>query len=180
MTLQEFTRDIVPIIQAILTAVGLGSVLLLWWQIRLTWKWNKVDATFRSMDIIEFSRIESEALLAAKKLGVNLTAPISEDDARKIRQDYETYLKVKALVIFLDRQAVAFLAGYFDSSVVANTYGQLISGYAKTLSNYIRVTRVELGDPEPYMDLQKAAEILEKESAERIRKRGGDGIGKRL
>lgn len=176
MTVQEFTRDIVPIVQALLTAIGLASVILLWLQIRGTWKWNKVDAAFRCMDTDEFSRIESEALEAAKRLGVNLTSPITEEEAKKIRGDRDALLKVKSFVIFLDKQAVALMAGYVDRNVVTATWGRLMRGYGKTLMNYIKVTRVETADPEAYVELERAAEVLEAEYQKRMRSRSGDGV----
>jgi len=180
MSLQEISRDVIPIVQAILTGLGLASVVLLWWQIRGTWKWNKVDAAFRSMDTDSFASVESDALEAAKKLGINLTTLVSEHDAKRIRADRDALLKVKAFAIFLERQAVAFLSGYVDARVFAHTHGRLIRGYAKTLANYISVTRLDTGDPETYVGIERAAEALEKEFQERARNRTGDGVGNRL
>lgn len=42
MSLQEFTRDIIPILQLIVSAFGLASLFLLWWQLRQTNLWNKL------------------------------------------------------------------------------------------------------------------------------------------
>ena len=178
-SLQEFNRK-VAIAQLILTFLGLGSLLLVGYQIYATLKWNKIDAAFRCMDTQDFSRMEEEAAIAAREYKINITEPLSEDQARTIRSKTDAFLKLKALVYFLDKQAVALMAGYVDEKVVTATWGRLIRGYGRNLSNYIKVTRVDTGDPEVYVELERATEKLEKEYQEHIRKRTGDGISTRI
>lgn len=180
MTLADFNRDYLPIAQAAITLFGLISVILLWWQVVLTRKWNKVDAAFRSMDIDKFAQIEADAIAAGRTLGLLITNELTPAEAKALRADSAVLLKVKSLVIFLDKQAVGYLAGYFDDDVFSNTFGPLIRGYAKNLAHYIEVTRVDTGNRETYVDLEQAAEKLTNAYNERQRKLGGNGIGKKL
>jgi len=171
MTLADFNRDYLPIVQSVITLLGLISVVLLWWQIRLTRKWNKIDAAFRSMDVDKFAQIEADAIDAGRTIGLLITNVLSTADAKAIRATSTVLLKVKNFVIFLDKQAVGYLAGYFDDDVFANTYGPLIRGYAKSLAQYIEFTRVDTENPEAYVDLEKAAEKLTADYNARQRKR---------
>jgi hypothetical protein len=50
MTLSEFSRDWVPVLQLVLTAVGLASLFLVWYQIRQTSRWNRLTTQYNFLN----------------------------------------------------------------------------------------------------------------------------------
>lgn len=158
MSIKEFSTDWAPAISAIAAMLSLLSLLLLWYQIRGTNVWNKVAAAFGLMDLDRFYLLEEQATKDCKAISVPFPAPLSLDQARQVRNNYNAYHAVKNLAIFLDRIAVAYQSGYADKEVVAATFGPILVGYKRVLESYIQLARTELKSPEAYRDFSRTAD----------------------
>ena len=92
MTLQEFSRDVAPIVMMVLGVLGLGSLALLWRQIREAAKWNKLQgqAGFlnRGIESMELDHLTARLKTLGVKwydppveLPTNVVQAIFEDEA---------------------------------------------------------------------------------------------------
>ena len=105
MTLQEFTRDVVPIIGVIVASIGL---LLIWLQIKAAAKsitltseslsqasdslkqtsnWNKITSTYNFFDLERNTRIEQDLYKAGEKLGIKFNKQLSTEEMKKLIGD---------------------------------------------------------------------------------------------
>lgn len=65
MTLQEFSRDIVPIL-------GLISIVFVGWQLRQTTKWNKYNFTYNLINTTESLKLEYKIFDLLESEGIHL------------------------------------------------------------------------------------------------------------
>lgn len=144
MTLHEFSEDIVPIIQLGFAAFGLVSLLLVWWQIRQTNRWNKLQfrQTFLSQHHYE---LEAQVIRAAKEAGVDLKArraPLTNDEIAKIWSNDKAYDAVTSLLNDLEVICTAVNVGAADSDVAYELHSdRIVRGfhvYAPLIESFIK------------------------------------------
>jgi hypothetical protein len=163
MTLHDFSVDVAPAIQAGALVIGLGSLLLLWWQIRKANDWNRVSASFQVMELAEFVRLEERVIRQCKGLGVAFPNKLSRADATAVRNKFKSYHAMKAFVTFLERICIAYQTGYVDPDIISCSYGPLIVGFHSHLEEYFKVTREEMDAPDLYRDFALTAKEIEKQ-----------------
>ena len=161
MTLNDFSIQVAPTIQAITSAFGLLSLAMLWWQVRKTNDWNRVGATFQIMETEKFSELEKRAIDACSAIQIPFPKNLDREESVKVRSDQTAYHSIKSLMMFLDRICVAYQAGYIDRDIIFCTYGPIIVGYYRHLSTYIGVVRDEMSAPEAYRDFTQVAADLD-------------------
>ena len=111
MTLQEFVRDWVPILALIMSALGLISLGLVWYQLKLSTKWNKLQgqSNFLNRSVDEQ---EGKVQAALTPLGIDFFAqltPLTVEEAQAIRDGDEAYLQTKTYLNALEDIAAAQL-----------------------------------------------------------------------
>jgi len=102
--------------QLILGMFGLASLLLLWWQVRQTNLWNKLNSpqNFAAAASVETERRVDSSL---KRLGIdpgNLNRSITQDELRRIKEDDEAYFAIKAYLNEFENLGAAISIGAAD------------------------------------------------------------------
>lgn len=157
MTLQEFSRDIVPIIQMGLMALALLYLVLVWWQIKQTTLWNKLRAEESYLRLSDMD-LQKAVLDAGKSIGIDLkarTTPITENDAQKIWNDDNTYTAVLTLLNSTETIAFAMNAGKVDMDVALEMHGFLISHLFKIYQPFIQKVRDRYQDNHMFLEIEK-------------------------
>jgi hypothetical protein len=166
MTLQDFTRDIVPILQLLVSVLGLISLFLLWGQIRQKTLWNKLrtQQTFLSHITLE---LQQKLQQAAKKVNVTLKArvePLSESEIQRIWDDDAAYLALSRFLNDLETTCTAIHIGIVDPEVAYSSHGIRVTRYYKVYSPVIKKLRAHYNSEDILAEFQKLAEEwMEKE-----------------
>lgn len=167
MSLTEFTRDVVPILQLILMLLGLFSVILLWWQIRQNALWNKLHTHHEfSKDTTSPDR-ERVLNQAMRKFGMHADEDLSKEIVDRIFDDEETLLAVKNFLNDYEGFCAAVNVGIIDD---AYAYGvdayRTIRAYRR-FGVFIEEVRRRIKNPESYLELEKVALKWERRKFER-------------
>lgn len=165
MTLTEFSRDVVPIIQTILTSVGLGSLVLVWWQIKQATLWNRFN---QNTVITSKPSTESEAktVAAFKAHGIDFddvryNHKLSESEAQSLLDDKNATNAIKLYLNEFEEMCAAIRVGAVDPDFAyALKYLQVTRLY-RNLVSYIDAVRKKFNDTDIYVEFQKVAELWE-------------------
>lgn len=166
MTLQDFTRDIVPILQLLVSVSGLISLYLLWGQIRQTTLWNKLrtQQTFLSHTTL---KLQEELQQAAKKVDVTLKArvdPLSDSELQRLWDDDNAYHALMRLLNDLETTCTAIHIGIVDPEVAYSSHGIRVTRYYKVYSPVIKKLRAHYKSEDILAEFQNLAEDwIEKE-----------------
>ena len=182
MTLEIFSRDVVPIIQAALSLIGLTGLLFVWLQIRESAKWNKLQAqqAFIQNDSHEY---ENKVILAGTKNGVPLksrTDSITEEELDKILSDDEFYLPVMTLLNDAECIATSINAGLVDWELAYNIHSHRMMRWFNIFRPMIEKLRTDQGEQELYIEIQKfVTRVLERNKSNVAKKIRETGISTR-
>src|SRR5690242_14255192 len=97
-TVGEFSHDIVPILQLVISAFGLVSLFLVWHQIKLATQWNKFKAHHDLLGYLPDEKLEKEVLQALEAAGSARDTQISRDLANELYDDAEKFVIVKTFL----------------------------------------------------------------------------------
>lgn len=116
MTLEEFVKNWVPVLSLSVSALGLISLGLVWYQLKLSTKWNKLQGQSiflnRSLDEQE-GKVQSRL----RPLGIDFHAQIirlTEEEVKAIRADDDAYLQTKTYLNALEDIGAAVRIGFVD------------------------------------------------------------------
>ena len=169
MTLEEFSRDIVPILILGVSTIALLSLFLLWWQIRQTNIWNKLMAQESFLRPIDMD-FQKQAIFAAKRIGVNLKMrqiPLTKEEVDKIIGDDEVYMAVTTLLNNMETVALAINSGKVDLDLGLEMHGLLIWHVYTIYTEYIQQIREHYQDHQVYIEIQKIAVFWEARKEQR-------------
>lgn len=142
MTLQEFSRDVVPILQLGVAFVGLGSLLLVWWQIRQTTIWNRLRTsyTFLAPATLEASR---KFLSELKRIGVpiNTGIPLTSSEVELVWKDHEALQAFKDIANDMESTCAAVRLGLVDPTVAFKLHNARITRFYKLYQPLINKLR---------------------------------------
>ena len=188
MTLEEFSRDIVPILQLIITTLGLFSLVLLWRQARDSGRWSKLQAhrAFGSTEAPNLKQLRR----CAHRIGVDLkarTEPLSEEETQKIWEDFDSYEALIDYFNSLESVSAQIQAGIIDSDAAFSTYGLTITGAFRLFRPLIDRLRTVYGD-DAFVEWEKLAEkwfvvkeqAKDKKEQEKKQALQGKGISKKF
>src|SRR5271163_794333 len=92
------TNNIVPILQLVVSAVGLISLFLIWYQIKLATQWNKFKAHFDLLSYLPDEHLELSALKALEAVGCKRDSPVSRDAANQLYEDTTAFVTLKTFL----------------------------------------------------------------------------------
>ena len=126
MSLEDLAKIYAPIVQAIFSAFGLVTIILLWYQIKQTNKWNKLktEQTFYS----GYSRQLTKTLYRKlESLGIQTrlrTNPLSENEVDLIFNDKkgDAYYALTDFLNDLEVTCMSINAGKVDEEVAYETH----------------------------------------------------------
>lgn len=157
MTLQEFSRDILPIFQFALTFLGLISLFLVWWQIRENRLWNKLKSAHNFLDVELVKRLEAEVLSLTQPLGITVINGLSQGDIEKLKKSDASILAIKALLNDCENLCAAYQVGYIDRDLAYNVHSARILRLFKLFRVFIDHIRQTYEDEAIYIELEKTA-----------------------
>ena len=133
MTMSEFSRDLVPILELGVTTVALTSLLLLWLQIRQTARWNRLLSAHNFLNDTVFLEIHRALLAAGQLIGVTLCGrktPLTDEEVGKILGSNDAYVAVVAFLNEFENICGAVQAGVADTKVSYGIHsGRVIREY---------------------------------------------------
>lgn len=160
MSLQEFTRDIVPILQLVISIFGLASLLLLWWQMRQTNLWHKLNSPQNFADPSTSINLERQLYDSMKKIGIdagNLNRGITQEELTKMIADDNAYFAVKAYMNDLEMLGAAISIGSSDPDLTYAVHSSRVIRAYTIFKPFIDTIRIKQGNPEIYIEVEKIA-----------------------
>jgi hypothetical protein len=117
VTLQDFSRDMVPIIAIGIGGLGLVSLVLLWRQMRSTNQWNKLQTQngFINQDLDDLSRKLQESLKLHGIIYQKQRDALPDNLCQAIRDDDRAFFDVKTYLNTFENIAAAVRIGFVDS-----------------------------------------------------------------
>lgn len=157
MTLTDFSRDVVPILQVLISFIGVGGVFLLWYQIRTTNKWNKANSQHSMLSNLPSQEIEICVWNIVDKLEKDDTGSITEKSAAKVYENIENWVKVKSFLNSFEHLCAAINAKSIDEDYSYSVHSARITDIYYKFQHYITFIRKLSNDDEIYIELQKVA-----------------------
>jgi len=168
MTLQEFSRDIVPIVQLFFTVLALVSLLLLWWQIRQTTTWNKLNSPRNFADLALVSQIERQLVQAFKAIDIeirHLNQSLTPAQIERIMNNDDAYFATKSYLGDLENLGAAVSIGALDSELAYAVHSSRLLRAHRVFGTLIGALRTKFDDREIYIELEKTALKWQEKSA---------------
>lgn len=162
MTIEIFSRDWAPIGQLIVMALGLVSLLLLYWQIRMSVRWNKINAHMQYFWSIPSVEKREKLDKNLKRLGIREECiegdrPLNDDEVELIVSDPEATRAVKRFLNDLERLCIAVNSGATDEDYAYAENSHEVVRIYNRFEKYIVKRNTVRNEEELYIDLKKAA-----------------------
>ncbi|EIP96365.1 hypothetical protein OpiT1DRAFT_00780 [Opitutaceae bacterium TAV1] len=157
MTLEIFARDYVPLIQASVMTLGLLSIAALWYQIRESRKWNKLNSPSLFIDVERSGRLHSALRREFDRISVSYKEYISDGNVKKILNDPDARSTADALLNDLENLGAAVSMGTIDENAAYAVHSARVARLHKIFKEYINAIREEYEDPEVFIELEKIA-----------------------
>jgi len=161
MTLQEFTRDIVPIISMIVAG---GGLVFVGFQLRYASaalkqnsSWNKVHATYSFFDLERSIELEYKAIDLMEKNEIDIEKGLSLSDAKAIYLNRNMKLALERFLNDLECYAGAYLVGALDREISYHLYSDRLVLKYERYKNYILTCRDFASSPAALIELEKLA-----------------------
>lgn len=166
MTLQEFTRDVVPIAAVLVAVVG---VLLVWRQLRTanialehTSRWHRIHATYNFFDLERSINLEIRAKENARAEGIPFEDDdISDESIKKIIGDYNLETPFNRFLNDIEVYACAYFAGAIDQEISYHMHGSRIVAKYRMYQDYIEFYRKYKAQPDVLIEFEKLALLWE-------------------
>src|SRR2546421_5049780 len=168
MTLQEFTRDIVPIIQVTIGLLGLVSLVLVVRQIRQTNRWQRLNYLNNFVDSSRNIELERKIWNSAKLLSIDLNKPLTEEDTTKIwnSDNDETFYSIKSYLSDLEVLCLGIRVGAADTDLAYALHSNRIIMAYRLMKSFIERIRTSQGNEDIFIELEKTALEYERKSQE--------------
>ncbi|HSY47527.1 MAG TPA: hypothetical protein VLC46_01825 [Thermoanaerobaculia bacterium] len=172
MTLQEFARDWIPILQLIVSTIGLGSLVLVWWQLRQTSRWNKLRMSYMFLGpatqetLRHFTR-------EAKRAGVNIKSdsPLTDAEVQLIWDDDEVLQAFKDATNDMESLCAQIRLGAVDPDVAFTLHSARVTRFWHLYWPMIERLRRKYNDDDLVNEVQCVAEDWkDRREAERMLK----------
>ena len=190
MTLSEFSKDWVPLLQLIVTTVGLGSLVLLWWQIRKTSNWNRLSSQYNFLNSATSVELSKNLYKAASKLNINLkgrTEPLTHEEVNALISDDESYVNILAHLNEFENICGAVRAGVADFDIAYGIHSARVIIEYNVYKSFIEAIRERDNDDEIWIEFEciyrdwkvKADKEAQKKTTVRQHLRQRNGIRKK-
>lgn len=134
MNLHDFSHDVVPILQLCVTLIGLSSLFLIWWQAKRTTRWNQLQSHHQFFKDTPSAECETKTHQAAKRLGIDLQAPLNAQAVETIDQDNDAHLAIQAFLNEFEELCTAIEMGTLGEDIA---YAVDSSGIRKIYRVYV-------------------------------------------
>lgn len=154
MTLQDFSRDVVPILQLVTGVAGLVGLVLVWRQIRQTDLWNRASAGHALLAELPDEEHDRRFLDACRKFAGGPDIPLSSAQCVQLFESVER----TCVTHYLNKHeylCVAIEAGIVDDEYAYNMHSARVVHLWHVTEQYVYLLRTKFDDPEIYAALQK-------------------------
>jgi len=166
VTLEVFSRDVVPVLQIGIGALGVISIALVWRQIRQTTLWNKLNSPHNFLDVERSERLTRRAFREMRRLGVDPHKLVSAGDADKIHDDETAQLAVKSFLNDVENICTAVRIGSVDEDCAYAVHSARVVEIVRRFGPFIAKVQDAYGDPELFIEQLKVAARWEKRTLE--------------
>jgi len=160
--------DVSPIVQAVAAVAGLMGLWFVYLQIRdsrtsaeAQHRWAKKEAAYALIDGVAFVALEKAAREECQKLGIKFPSALTREQAKNIRTAYDAYFAVKAVMVTLEKVALAYNQEYSEQAVIERTYGPSLVGYWHCLEEYVAELREQNAPHVVFLELELAVKKIE-------------------
>lgn len=159
MSLQEFARDIVPIIQLIVSILALSSLVLLWHQLKQTNVWNKIQSHQNFVDPSTSVAIERQLYDALRDCGLeaHLNRSITADELKKVMENADCYFALKAFLNDLEMVGAAISIGAADPDFAYAVHSSRFMRAYNLFLPFMQKMRELQSNPAIYIEIEKNA-----------------------
>ena len=149
-------RNVVPILQLVVSALGLLSLLGIYYQIRQNTRLN----SFNYVDVQIFRELEKDLFATTKKLGINLRSgePVTPEEAQEIAEDDDALFAVKAYLTNVENLALAVEIGAVDEDIAYRMHSVIVIQAYDVFRSFIDRLRKTFNENDIYRDLETIAE----------------------
>lgn len=192
MTLLEFATTWVPALELFVSVLALGSLLLVWWQIRQATTWNRLQTHHNLLSYLSGAELEEEVFRIIAQVGVDDQRRISRDACTRILETPTWFVPVKTFLNKFEHLCSAINVGAVDERYAFSVHAARVVQVFTTFESFIDVAREHRGIDEIYIELQRVAvKWLEKMAEAKIareeeirnleeRQRESGGVSRRI
>lgn len=157
MSLTAFTRDIVPILQLVISIIGVGGLVLVWYQIRLSNMWNRASQQHQMLQNLPPEEHEKRVWKIFEAQEKDKNGYITAGAAELIYDDVDSWVCVKTFLNKFEHLCASISAGFIDDEYAYSVHSARVCDVYFKFSNYIRYARDLANDEDIYIELQKVA-----------------------
>ena len=175
MTLEIFTRDIVPIVGVLVAAIGL---FFIWIQIKSAVKsievsssslkqasdavehsssWNKINSTYNFFNLERNSKIEEELYKAGERLGIKFDKELSQEELDILTADSICFLKAKEFLNDFESYCSAYQVGALDKELAYQMLGTRVAKEFRVFYPLVEHLRTRFDDLGILIELESTA-----------------------
>ena len=175
MTLEIFTRDIVPIVGVLVAAIGL---LFIWIQIKSATKsieltsvslkqasdalehssnWNKINSTYNFFDLERNSKIEEELYKAGERLGIKFDKELSKEELEILTKDSVGFIKAKEFLNDFESYCSVYQIGALDKELAYQMLGTRVAKEFRVFYPLVEHLRTRFDDLGILIELENTA-----------------------
>jgi len=119
--------------------------------------WNKLNSFQASTDVTRIYNLDKELYTQLRKIQIDPSAFISDEDVEKIHADDAAHLAVKAFLNDIENLCAAISIGAVDyEGAYAVHSARIVAVYAR-YKKFIEAVRQKYDDDEIYVELEKIA-----------------------
>lgn len=150
MNIEMFNENIAPVINLVFSGINAFAIVFLFWQIRLTVKWNKLQSKYNFIDTSESAALEKAMHVALAKLGIPLfnrsARTLSDEEIKRIFGDASATVCVNHFINDLQNLCAALKHGIIDGAVFQAVHAGRVRWWHELLQNYVDSQRKGLND----------------------------------
>lgn len=172
MTLHEFSTDVIPVIQGVISFIGIIGLYFVWFQIKQTNAWNKINTQHALLSDLP-SEDQERRFAEICKNNANNNGIISKEAAKIIFDNISEKGCIVSVLNKLEHICAAINAKSLDENYAYAVHSARIINFYNRLQLFIVYIREAQKSEDIYIKLQKVAARwsvrYEKESENRKR-----------
>lgn len=156
MTLHEFSDDVIPMVQSFISLIGIVGLFLVWYQIKMTNAWNKVNTQHSLLGDLPTEEQERRFAEIYRKYKQSDDA-ISIQAAEEIYKILDEDTCIKYVLNKFEQLCAAINANTIDENYAYAVHAAKITAKFTLFENYVNYMRKINKDDEIYLELEKVA-----------------------
>lgn len=161
MDLTKFNSTYVPIIDLLISAIGLGAIGVAIYQFRKTVQWNRLQSPFNFVDTADGANLQAslyEALAAKQAYAFpERCAPLSPAAVVALSSDRNAVHAINTFLNHLQNQCTAYHYGLVDRDVFICVHAGRLCWWYTVLAPYIHARRTSYQNPRIWNELEATA-----------------------